>query len=93
MKANILAHGLLTIMGSCEVDPVTSLLAIARVHDISTSDSEAIGWFLYDFASVIIVAVPEWNVNECKQGRSNNPLHGAVHPKDCAKLLWRLLRK
>lgn len=57
------------------------LLAFARAHEINWSRSEAIGWFLYRFASAMLIAVSIWNVGRCKRGCSGYPSPGAVDPK------------
>lgn len=81
MKANILERGLPTMIGDCEVDPVLVLLAYARLNEIDRSDSEALGWCLYDFATAIIFAVLEWKANGSKRDRHVTAFSGAVHPK------------
>lgn len=42
---------------------------------------EALGWYLYDFASEMIIAVPKWKDDWCKRGRHGDELHGTVHSK------------
>lgn len=59
MKAIISDRGLSMIISSCEVDPLATLWVFARAHEIKWSDLEAGCRFQYNFASAMIIAVPE----------------------------------
>lgn len=48
---------------------------------IDWSDSEAVGWFLYEFASTTILAVLEWNADRCKLGRGGDLVSEVVFLK------------
>lgn len=61
VKASVLDRGLSTLMCKCDVDPMAALLVFARVREIGCSESEAVGWLLYDLALAMIAAVAEWN--------------------------------
>lgn len=87
MKATILDRGLLTFIKNCAVDSVAALLAFARAHEMDWSNSEASGCHQYDFASAIIVAIPEWNADSCRWVRSGDPLPGTVYPKVALKYI------
>lgn len=59
MKANTISRILLQIPSGCEADPVAALLAWAWANEIDWTDSKALGWYLYTFASDMITAVLE----------------------------------
>lgn len=68
-----------------------------------------VGWFVYDFASALTTAIPEWNADGRKRGRVEDPLPGAVYsrvaPKyvekyqdsgmkrDCSEAVWNRFKR
>lgn len=60
-------------------------MAFARARKVDSSDLKAVGWFRYDFASVIIIVVPKWKAHGCNRGSGSDPLPGPVHPKVASK--------
>lgn len=59
MKEYILDYGLLALTNSCEAYPAAALLAFAQAREFGSSDAQAIGWFLYDHSSAMVIAVLE----------------------------------
>lgn len=57
MKTNIVERGLLTIISECEVDLASVCSAYALMNKIHCSNTIAFGRYLYDFATVTIIAV------------------------------------
>lgn len=81
MKAKIMKQGLLTITSDCGVDPVSTLLMFMRASEADWTDAEALGWYLYDLASVMIIAASEWKADGYKRSRHGDALPSAVHSK------------
>lgn len=66
MKADIRDQGLVKIIRVCELVPVAALLAFNLANQIDWTDLEALDWYMYNFASVLIIAVPERKADGCK---------------------------
>lgn len=79
MKARNFQQGLLRLINDCKFDPVEAVFEFARAHEIYWAVLEALGWHLYDFASAMIVAVPEWNADCCRRGHRGKVLPGTVY--------------
>lgn len=56
-----------------------ALLTNARMNNIDWSVSEASGWYMYNFASVMNMALPKSKAAGCKRGCRGNELPGAEH--------------
>lgn len=60
---------------------MAALFAFPRADEIDWTDSRALGWYLYDFNSAMIIAVLEWKAGGCQRGRHGNAFPRTVHLK------------
>lgn len=51
------------------------------MNEIGWLDYKALGCYLHDFASVMIIEVPSWKVNGSMSGRHGDALPNAVYRK------------
>lgn len=60
MKAKVLKRGVPRVNSACERDPVSPLSASTRENEIDWANSKALGRYLYEYSSAMIIAVLGW---------------------------------
>lgn len=80
-KTNIVKRGILTKISSFEVGFVLPLLCYRRMNEIDWSNSNALGSYHCNFATAMIIALPELKLDGAKRGRHGGVLAGVVFSK------------
>lgn len=60
------------------------------MKEIDWLDSKALSWYLYDFATAMIIVVSGWKADETKRGRTGDALPSAVDPEEKPKYFEEL---